>query len=525
MSRRSPDAIDRRRFLGGALTVGGATLLGGGLAACASSSTTPVAGESGPVGTPKSGGVLKLGVVDGNTSGTLDAHKPLGTASIIRGFALYSKPWVWDSNMSPAPALAEETETDASARVWTIRLRQGAEFHNGKTIDADDLIFSIRRLIDPKLASPWASLLYSVRPGDIDKLDNRTVRLRLTQGFQPLKHAFTNFGGVVPVDYDPLNPVGAGPFKYKSFTPGQRSVFVRHPNYWEDGKPYADELHIIEYPDDTTRVNALASKQINLVTGLSADQVRVVASAKSGRVVRSSTQNWVGFSLNTSVAPFTDVRVRQAFRLIADRDQLIAQGHGGAGKVANDLYSPNDPTFDTSIPQRKQDIAAAKALLRAAGLPNLAVTLTTTAGQAGEKAALVFAQQAKEAGVTVRVDKVDSSTFNGPRYLEWPFATTSMVANSYLSTALQTDAPISTNNVSHFSDRRFGALFDKALATPDEAQRTPLVHQMQQIQHDSGGLLIYGFRDNIDAVASNIGGVVPERTQFSVWRFEKLWVS
>lgn len=521
------DPISRRTLITRGLSAGGVLLAGGLLAACGSDGgpATSAASSDAASGTPKRGGRLQLGIVDGDRSGTLDAHKPLGLAAIIRGFALYSKPWVWDANMQPAAALAEETEVDATARRWTIRLRDGAEFHNGKTVGADDLIFSIRRLISPELASPWASLLYSVDPKRIRKLDERTVRLELKTGFQPFQYAFTNFGGVVPTEYDPRKPIGAGPFKLQSFTPGQRSVFVRHENYWEDGKPYADELEIIEFPDDAARLNALQSGQVNLLTGVSPDQVALVQAAKGARTVVSKTDNWVALGLNTAAKPFDDVRVRQAFRLAADRPELVAKGLGGQGRPGNDLYTPNDPTFARSIPQREHDPEQARALLKAAGHERLAVTLTTSPNDGGAKAALIFAQQAKQAGIDVTVKKVDAATFNGPRYLDWPLATFDMVANSYLSTALQTDAPISTRNTTHFDDPRFATLFKRAIQQPDEAKRRPLVEEMQQIQHDRGGLLLYAFNDNVDAVAGNVQGAVPERTQFSVWRFEKLWLS
>ncbi len=103
------------------------------------------------------GGWLRFGVIDGDQSGSLDGHKPTSTGSIIRGFSLYSKLWEWDESMFPRLALAEEAEVNSDATAWTIRLQPGLEFHNGKTIDADDLIFSIRRLTDPELASPYSN--------------------------------------------------------------------------------------------------------------------------------------------------------------------------------------------------------------------------------------------------------------------------------------------------------------------------------------------------------------------------------
>ena len=126
--------------------------------------------------------------------------------------------------------------------------------------------------------------------------------------------------------------------------------------------------------------------------------------ARSRAVSRAST-SFTGFNLNLAKAPFQDVRVRQAFRLLADRQELVARGLNGFGRIANDLYSPHDPTYNHALAQRPYDLDQARSLLRQAGQSDLRVELTTTANEVN--AALVFAQQAKKAGVEVKVTPVE----------------------------------------------------------------------------------------------------------------------
>lgn len=518
----------RRRFLGGAAAGAGVLLGGGLLAACGGSdgaAARPAAG--GASGSPVRGGRIRLGVIDGNQSGDLDAHKPIGNGSIIRGFALYAKPWEWSAEMEPAFALAEFAEISPDATTWTVRLRQGLEFHHGKTVTADDFVFSARRLTDPGLASPYAGLLSYVDRERIEKLDDRTVRFHFKNGmgFVPFPENFTNFGGIVPVDYDPRNPVGAGPYKLKEFTPGRRSLFTRFENYFKDGHPYADELEIIDFKDEQSRIAALQAGQIDLANGIAADQLRLLRGDGRVGTVVSQTNGWQSFDLNLTKAPFTDERVRTAFRLLVDRQELVDRALSGQGRVGNDLYSPHDPTFDKTLPQRTHDVERARQLLRDAGAGDLTLDLVTGPDPTGEAAALVFATQAKQAGVTINVKKVDSATFNGPQRTDWTISTNKLLAESFLVSGLHLDAPGSNNNKTHFSDPRFTELFSRALSEPDTAKRAPLVAEMQKIQYDKGGLVIWGFVDNIDAVAKRVGGVAAEHTQFSTWRFEKLWVS
>ncbi|MHA6160484.1 ABC transporter substrate-binding protein [Pseudomonas sichuanensis] len=522
MIERPP--FGRRRFIGASLALGGLALGAGLLGGCdqAPRPATTSTADSGP----RHGGRLRLGIIDGGPGGDLDAHKPMG-GGIVRGFALYSKLWEWDENMLPRLALAEEAEVSADGKVWTLRLRQGLEFHHGKTIDADDLIFSVRRLTDPQLASPYAALLHWIDRNNLQKLDNRTIRVRFVDGagFVPLPETWVNFGGIVPVDYHPqTNPVGAGPYKLKSFTPGQRSLFTRFENYYKPNQPYADELEIIDFKDQNARLAALQAGQIDLANALAGEHLRLLQGVPNVHTLSSVTSNWLSFDMNTQKAPFDDVRVRQALRLLADREELVARALNGQGRVANDLYAPHDPTFDHSIAPRPHDVAQARALLREAGHEQLSVELVAEQDGAAVTSALVFAEQAKRAGVDVQVRQVDSATFYGPQHTEWAFSTGGSIGAPFLTCALHADAPVSVANKTHFNDPQFAELFLKALAEPDLAKRTPLVHAAQRIQYERGGLLVWGYANLLDGVSSRVGGAHAEKTLFPTWRFDQLWL-
>ncbi|MGQ3048637.1 MAG: ABC transporter substrate-binding protein [Niveispirillum sp.] len=516
-----------RRLLLAAAGAGGLLALSG----CGPSEQKSTGPGPGPV--PRRGGRLRLGIVDGDRSGNLDAHKPVGLGSTIRGFALYSKLWEWSPSMTPDLALAEFAEVNDDATQWTIRLKPGLEFHNGKSITADDVIFSIRRLTDPQLASPYGSLVNQIDRDNLQRLDGLTVRVpvRAGQGFISLPDTWTNFGGIVPADYHPVtNPVGAGPYKLKNpgdYVPGQRALFTRFGNYFKDGKPYADELEIIEFKDQTSRIAALLAGQIDLANALLPEQVGLIRPGSGARVLVSQTNGWQSFDMNTSVAPFNDVRVRQAFRLLVDRQDLVERALLGQGRIANDLYSPHDPTFDSTIPQRTHDPAAARRLLDEAGYGTLKVELV--ASPAAASAALVLAEQAKKAGVEITVRKVDNPTFTGPQRLDWALSSggamgSGMLGLSWIPTGLHTDAPTSAGNKTHFRDPEFARLFTAALAQPDLEKRKSLVHAAQRIQHDSGGMIIWGFSNTLDGIADRVGGAEAENSHFPTWRFDKLWV-
>lgn len=512
--------LPRRDFLALAGAAGAGMLLVGGPSGCSRPDTAPTSGD----GKPRRGGRLRLGVIGEAAAGNLDAHKPSGMSSTIRGFALYAKLWEWSDDMFPQLALAEFAEPNANASAWTIRLRQGLEFHNGRTITADDVIHSVRRLTDPKLASPNGATVSLIDRDRLEKLDERTVRIPIRDGigFLPLPDTWVNFGGIVPLDYHPVtNPVGAGPYRIKDFQPGRRSLFTRFENYFRDG-PWPDELEIIDFKDQVSRFEALQSGQIDMAHAIAPEQAPLAQRNPRVKLVTSQTNWWRGFNLNVSRPPFDDVRVRQAFRLLADRDDLVQRVLGGQGRIANDLYAPHDPTFDTSIIQRRHDPDQARSLLRAAGAEGLTVELTADA--AGTSAALVLAQQAAKLGVTVKVRQVDAATYNGPLRNDFAFSTGGTLGQPFLAAAMGNDGPYAQTNRSNFHDPRFDKLVRGALAEPDLGRRAPLVHEAQRIQHERGGLLIWGFQNTLDAISPNVGGVKPERSHFPTWRFDRIWL-
>jgi len=519
--------FSRRTLLRHGLLLSGGIIGSGFLSSCDSQTAPPATSLKGiDRGAPKSGGLLRYGVISGNQVGNLDAHKPLGGGASFRGWALYSKLWEWGLDAQPTLALAESAEVNKDGTEWIIRLHPGLEFHHGKTITADDVIFSLLRLTDPQLASPYAAYLYSLERDKVKKLDDRTVRIPFAEnrGLIALAECWMSWGGIVPTDYDPItNVVGAGPYKLKSFTPGQRSVFTKFENYYKENRPYADEIEVLDFLDQTSRLQALQAGQIDIATGIAHEQLPFLNSDARFAVTSSKTDAWQSFDMNTEKAPFNDVRVRQAFRLIANREELVARVLHGHGTVANDLYAYSDPTFNHSIPQRKQDITEAKRLLAEAGYSEgLTVELTTTTG-IGLNAALVFSHQAKAAGVTITVKQVDASIFSGPKRNDWVFSAGSGVSRPLLLTVQQHDGPRAVNNKTHFSDPRFGELITAALAQPDLEKRKVLIHEAQQIQHDIGGYLIWGYSNVLDAANAHVGGIEEDKTGFAAWRTDKIW--
>jgi peptide/nickel transport system substrate-binding protein len=218
------------------------------------------------------------------------------------------------------------------------------------------------------------------------------------------------------------------------------------------------------------------------------------------------------FTMRVDVPPFDDVRVRQALRLIVDRDDMVGSVLGGQGRVANDLYAPLDPCYAKELPQRLQDLDRARSLLSQAGRSDLQVELVTSpaVGAAAVGSARLFAQQARGAGVDVRVREVDGAVFYGRDYLSWPFAQDYWFTRSYLPQVSVSSLAGGLFNECHWNDPRFSSLIARARVELDGARRTELLKQAQRLEYDSGGYIVWGFHDQVDAYTSRVTGFVPD---------------
>ena len=503
------NTIERRQVLRGLVAAGAMAGAGGLLSACSSTPSTSAAAS--PASTARRrGGNLKVGLTGGSGTDTLDPHKGLTYLDSARAQSLYQPLLQLNTNAQTEFVLAEEISPHGSTSDWVIRLRPGISFHDGRPLTADDVIFTLRRIVSGKLSG--ATSLGPIDLGGLKALDKRTVQVPMTSPYGSFidQLAYWYYLYIVPSGFNPAKPNGTGPFKYQSFTPGQRSVFTRNENYWKPGLPYVDSVTVIDFSDSTALQNALTTGIIQGAGGLEGPQLAALAAA-GVRTVKSHTGAITPFTMRVDQAPFNDVDVRQAMRLLVDRQQLIDSALDGDGTVGADVFSPYDPNYDTSL-HREQDIPQAKSLLKKAGQENLKVQLVTSAVATGTVSmATVLAQQAQAAGVTISLKTVDPGTFFGPNYLHWTFSQDFYNYSPYLGQVAESMLPTSPFNETHWSLPRYGDLYRQANATADPGLRREIEHEMQQIDFNQGGYIIPAFIDALDAYSTKITGYAAAR--------------
>jgi peptide/nickel transport system substrate-binding protein len=535
----------RKRLLQGAAGTGLALGAAGFLAACGGgdeeaappppaetggASPSPAPAPPAPAsGEPVPGGRLRVGHVGG---GKAENFNPALGSSFIdasRYMNLYDPLVRVLPDNSLAPGLLLEWTPNSDSTVWQLKLRPDVVWHDGKPFTADDVIYTMRGWGDKKHIAFSNSA--NIRLKELKKVDDLTVDVPLKGPNARLVDSFTGQNTVCIQDgvKDFTNPVGTGPFVFESFTVGERSLCSKNPNYWDEGKPYVDEWEDIAITDNAARLNALLAGEIDMMSQIEPTQAKAHIDSGEVQVIRAPGPGFIQvFLMAVDIAPFDDPLVRQAFRLIPDRQALVDGALLGFGSVANDLPGKGFWNFADDLPPREQDLEQAMALLKQAGQENLKVTLHTSEIVPGfVEAATLFAEQAKGAGVTVEVKKESADAYFDTSKLYtkldfaqsfWTFGALSLwYEQSLLSDAIW--------NETHWRDPEYDKLIRSAQGAVSEEEALDLWHQVQEIQYNEGGYIVWANVDVLDAAANNVKGIVPSAWfNLGGWNYRDVWL-
>jgi len=488
--------INRRALLGAG--IGGLGLLAGGHFVQASE--------------PKRGGTLRLGLGGASTTDSMDPATTQNSVGANLNQQVYSCLVDLDDKTELLAGLAEKWSSNTTLNKWRFELRHGVEFHDGKTLTADDVVYSLTRHIAADSKSGAKALLSGIKRIASD--GKTAVEIELAGGDADFPYVLADYHlGIVPDGFrDWSKPIGTGPFAMKSFDAGVRSYAERNKSYFRDGHPYVDAAEVIAINDWTARLNALQAGEVDIINRVDSRSAARLASSGKAKVVSSPGRTHYCFVMDTRVAPFNDVNARLALKHAIDRDAILRLALGGYGSIGNDQSVPaSDPLF-TALPQHAYDPDKAKFYLGKAGLTGLAIDLSAADGAfAGAvDMALLFQQSAKAAGIEVNVVKEaddgywDNIWMKKPFYMSWFGGRPT--ADLMLSLAYKSDSPW---NDTFWKNEEFDTLLVKARATADVAARKGMYARMQNLVWESGGYLIPVFADNIDAHNPHVGGFRP----------------
>ena len=433
--------------------------------------------------------------------------------------AAYEPLVVFDNDFQVKPWLAELFSPSADGTEWVFTLKKGVKFHDGADLTSADVVYTFKRLIDPKTASPAAAELAILKPENIraDGPDKVVFKTEKPIAQLPLVLA-TKYAPIVrdgaTDDSFKKGANGTGPFVISDFkADAPRVVMKRNESYWAPGKPLAPCLELSGVQDAVTRASAIQSGAVDILIAADATTLPLLKADPNIELLEARGALLMSLVMMVDRPPFDNVDVRKALKLVVDRPQMVNLVTLGFGVPGNDNPVPPTSPLAISKEAQAQNIEEAKALLAKAGYKDgLSVDLWTGATDL-VPGMLVMVQAYKEmaakAGIKVNVQTAPSNSFWDDVYLKQPFVTSYWYTRhpvSSMSLAFRKDAKY---NETHWYHDDFDQLLDQAATALDPAKSAELYKQAQKIIAEQGGQILPVFASLVAAVRKGCTGFTP----------------
>ncbi len=424
-----------------------------------------------------------------------------------------------DNAPDTSRSIAEKWSVSEDGLSWTFALRQGVLFHDGKEMTSEDVKFTFDRLRDPAIGAATVALYSNIV--DVTAPDKYSVVFKLTN---PNPDFLKDLGDYHALIMDAKGKDfatewnGTGPFIIKSYSPEDRIVFERNPNYWmKDAEgnqlPYLDGMEFIFMGDTTAQVEALRGGQIDYLIYLPSEYVAVLE-ADNIPVYQSPSNTAYVLRMRSDRGPTQDNKVRQALKLATDTEEILQGAFQGLGVAGTGTpFGPIYGEFFLDEPNPARDPAKAKELLAEAGYPDgLTIEMTCQEPSPVPAICTIWKEQLAEAGVTVNINIVPADVYYGADnlWIEADFAVTDWGSRPYPQPYLDLAYTCTAKwNESHWCDKELDELAAQSAKELDPAKRVEQFHQMQRIFKERGPIILTFFVNNLWATSPNVKGVTP----------------
>ena len=460
--------------------------------------------------TPRRGGRIRVAGATGSTSDTLDPGKLVHQGDYSRANMVYNGLTALDGSLSPQPALAESFTTK-DAKTWIFTLRKGVVFHDGKPLAPADVVFSLMRHKDPNTGSKGKALADQIESVKATGPHEVTIVLAAPNADLPVILGVSNFLIVKDGTTDFNAGIGTGPYKMKEFKPGVRSIVVRNEAYWKPGKPYLDEIEFLGIADESARLNALLSGDMDLVASVNPRSVARIKGTPGYAVFSAQSGQYTNLVMRKDMGPGANPDFIQAMKYLFDREQMkrtVALDHA---VVAND--QPIDPTnrfYFKGLPQRAFDPDKAKFYLQKSGISGKVPVVASPAALYSVELALVLQQTAQRIGLELEIKRMPADGYWSNHWLNSPVGFANInprpSADVLLTQFFKSDAAW---NESRWKSPKFDQLLLTSRAETDLARRKQQYADMQTMIHEDAGIGIPLFLATLDAHTTKLKGLSP----------------
>ncbi|MGB6779267.1 MAG: ABC transporter substrate-binding protein [Planococcus citreus] len=490
------------------------------LAGCSSDNAQDEAGTAAEG--DKSGGTLVYG--RGADSVSLDPINVTDGESIRVTHNIYETLLEYDHNLELQPKLATEYSSSEDGLTWTFQLREGVKFHDGTDFNADAVVFNFERWMDPENPYhegdfPYYPFLYGGFKGDENHLiesvtatgehELEIVLKRKTAPFLSYL-AISMFGIASPAAIEQYgagigeNPVGTGPFKFEEWNRNNTITLSKNEDYWMEGKPYLDQVIYQVIPENSARLNALQTGEIDILDGMNASDTTIVEDTEGIELIKRPSFNIGYMAFNMEKEPFDDPLVRKAINMAIDKEEIVDAFYNGLADPATSPLPPSLWSHDESLEKYDYNVEEAKKLLAEAGLEDGFTTELYTMSNPRPylpepmKIAEAIQSDLAEIGITAEIVSSEWATYledtkNGKHSMAM-YGWTGVMAdpdNFLYPNLSKTNAEVPAQNIAFYKSDEFTSLITEARETIDQDKRTELYQEAQQLfQEDAPWVML-----------------------------------
>lgn len=457
---------------------------------------------------PKKGGHFRLGVTGGSISDSLDPAVIEDTMPFTINWQIRNCLVEIDHTGNLVPELAESWESSPDATKWTFNLRRGIEFHNGKTMEATDIIESINHHRGKDSKSRAKGIVDPIT--EIKADGKHRVIFTLNGGNADFPYIMSDFHLTIqPAGDKNYNAgIGTGGYIMDRFEPGVRCLVKRNPNYWKAGRAHFDEVETIAIADINARTSALKTGQIDAMNRCDLKTVHLMEKVSGIKVLKYDGTTHYTFPMRTDIAPFDNLDVRLALKYAIDRKHLVKTILRGYGSLGNDHpIAAVNRYYATDLPQREYDPEKAKFHMNKAGIGQhkFKLHVADAAFPGAVDSGVLYQEHAAKAGIDIQVVRVPDDGYWKEvwKKVDWCacYWTSRPTEDWMFSMAYAADAK---QNDTMWKHPKFNQLLVDARAELDETKRREMYVEMQSIVRDEGGVVIPMFANNVEAVSQKI---------------------
>jgi peptide/nickel transport system substrate-binding protein len=463
---------------------------------------------------PKQGGHFRVGLGHGSTTDSLDPATWENGFTQLCGYGHQSHLTEILPSGDLAPQLAESWEASSDAKVWTFKLTKGVEFHNGKTMEAKDVIASLNHHRGEQTKSGGKAIMDSV--ADIKADGKDVVVMTMSGGDADLPFKMNDYHlAIMPANADgSLNAtsgIGCGAYVVESYEPGVRMALKRHKNYFRTDYGHFDSCEVLTIADVAARTNALTTNEVDAIDRLDIKTMHLLKRNRKISIKETSGTAHYTFAMRTDTAPFDNNDVRLALKYALDREPLLQNVLRGHGVVGNDhpigLSNRYHATAE-ELPQRSYDPDKAKFHLKKAGLSTLKVDLSAadSAFAGAVDAAVLYKEHAAKAGIDVNPVREPNDGYWSNVWMKKPWSAVYWGGRPTEDWMFSTAYAEGANwNDTFWSHERFNQLLVQARSELDDSKRREMYVEMQRIVSNEGGVVVPMFNNYVFAASDKVG--------------------